>query len=65
MSKVQSREEIASRLAALTQNQSSSADARLLAEAALWIMSELGNVRTVSNSALSTAQSAETKVARR
>lgn len=59
MSKVQSREEIASRLTALTQNESSSGDDRLLAEAALWIMSELGSIKAVSNNALIAAQSAK------
>jgi hypothetical protein len=61
---VQSREELASRLTALTQNPGSSKDAQLLAEAALWIMSELGHVKAVSTSALSAAQSADTKAAR-
>ena len=61
---VQSREELASRLTALTQNPGSSKDAQLLAEAALWIMSELGHVKAVSNNALSAAQSADTKANR-
>jgi hypothetical protein len=61
---VQSREELASRLTALTQSEGSSGDARLLAEAALWIMSELGKVKSVSTSALSAAQSADTKAGR-
>jgi hypothetical protein len=58
---VQSREELASRLTELAQNPGSPKDAQLLAEAALWIMSELGHVKAVSHNALSTAQSADAK----
>jgi hypothetical protein len=61
---VESREELASRLTELAQSPGSSKDAQLLAEAALWIMSELGHVRAVSTTALSAAQSAGTKASR-
>jgi len=61
---VQSREELASRLTALTQNEGTSREARLLAEAALWIMNEMGHIKAVSKNALSAAQSADTKAGR-
>jgi hypothetical protein len=56
-----SREELTSQLKAVTENESASREVRLLAESALWLLFELGQVKSVSNNALSTAQTAESK----
>ena len=61
MAQTHTREELASQLKALTQNENSSREIRLLAESTLWILSELGQVKNVSNSALNMAQTADSK----
>jgi hypothetical protein len=61
MAQTHSREELASQLKAITQNEGNSREVRLLAESALWILSELGQVKNVSNSALNMAQTSGNK----
>ena len=63
MAQTHSREELASQLKAVTHNESSSREVRLLAESVLWILSELGQVKAMSSNALNMAQTVGNKAA--